>query len=60
MSKYFESRKADEKIYYNYFTKNIYNSYIEHRENYPEFKILGDPHFLKFFNNDYEQYINEE
>ena len=60
MSKYFEKRKSDEQLYYIYLTKNKYNDYIKNRKKYPELQILGDPHFLRFFNNDYEKYINEE
>ena len=60
MSKYFEKRKSDDQLYYNYLTKNKYKDYMKDRNKYPELKILGDPHFLRFFNNDYEEYIKEE
>ena len=60
MSKYFEKRKADDQLYYNYLTKNKYKDYMKDRNKYPELKILGDPHFLRFFNNDYEEYIKKE
>ena len=35
-------------------------SYIKAKSKYPEFQIIGSRHFQRFFNRDYENFIQEE
>ena len=58
--KYLEKKGADELLYSKYMTKENFNNYIKDKEDYPEFKILGDRHFQRFFNKDYEFFIKIE
>ena len=58
--KYSEKKESDELLFDKYMTKEQFNSYIKAKSKYPEFQIIGSRHFQRFFNRDYENFIQEE